>query len=455
MATLEMQPITASDHALSKALDEFVIPATPIHSAPVRRLTISGRVTENPDDTVVQMYAEKRSEERMVTHPRDLAKSWKPGTKKYYVQLRTMRNWLDANVRAYLNTSRFWQAEIFPQRLLYAYGLRGNGRLTCLTDFCCEQGINLLFVRHSFHPKDMFFSIFEKAKQMEPCIIYVNSATSIFSNPSYTSEFMAAYSSVIVSSAMNIWVVLAGSFSPKKLVLHGQHSSHPIYKMIERRGSVVHVPCINDVKKSARVAIDFLRELTQHSESIPRDYRRTPWEPVVDHMARAFLFHTMQEIRDYMSHIISNYNIECARGRGPFCMPPPSVFITALDRLPTTETSGQYHRKLFTRLAYEEHLAQTKVWDAFVLMTGASPCTYTYTPSCDIDHDKTSLYSLGSPSRDYEPLPIIPLSAPAHRTSKRQREGPRHQEIQSDKPLSMPPAPKRHTRNPSAFFRNC
>ncbi|MFY7869828.1 MAG: hypothetical protein ACOVQN_10020, partial [Exiguobacterium sp.] len=136
------------------------------------------------------------------------------------------------------------------------------------------------------------------------------------------------------SSAMNIWVVLAGSFSPKKLVLHGQQSSHPIYKMIERRGGVVHVPCISDVKKSARVAIDFLRELTQNSESIPRDYHRTSWEPVIDHMARAFLFHTMQEIRDYMSRIISNYNIDCARGKGPFCTPPPSVFLSALDQLP-------------------------------------------------------------------------------------------------------------------------
>ena len=449
---IQLGPIHTEDSVLSKTIDDFVIPVTPIHGAPVRRLTISGRVNENPDDMVVQMYAEKRTEDRLATHPRDLAITWTPGSKKYFIQLRAMRNWLDANVRSYLNTSRFWQTEIFPQRILYAYGLRGNGRLTYLTDFCCDQGVNLLFVRHSFHSKDMFFSMFEKAKQMEPCVIYVNSATSIFANPAYTSEFMAAYSSVVTSSAMNIWIVLAGSFSPKKLVLHGQQSSHPIYKIIERRGTVIHVPCISDVQKSTRVAVDFLRELLQNPESLSRDYHRTSWEPVIDNMARAFLFHTMQEIRDYISHIICRYNIECARGKGPFCTPPPSVFINALEQLPTTESSGQHYRKLFTRLAYEEHVAQTKNWDSFTLMTGPPP-TYTYTPSIVSDFSAPSLYSLGSPSRDYDPTTVVPRDLPIQRTSKRQRDAPCHHETRSEKPLELPP--KRPTRNPSSFFRNC
>jgi hypothetical protein len=312
-----------------------------------------------------------------------------------------------------------------------------------MADFCCYNRINLLFVRHTAHPKDLFFQVYEQAKKMEPCVVYISNATRLFNDSMYTKEFIAAYTSVITSATMNVWTVLSGSYPPKMLLLHSKHSAHPVYNLLEQNGDVVHVPCVNDIEEASRVAVEFLRELTEDRDYIPSDYRsHFALLELINHMARAFLFHTMSEIRAFLRDIISKHNIECVLSKSRIRTPPHSIFTAALARLPTAESCGQHYRKLYTRDVYAEHNDQTIAWSAFMELT-APPIECNYTPSIDSDYVPASI---SSPSREYDPTEVLPRSAPVHRPAKRERDPART--YQSHKPL---PAPK---RSALSYFRS-
>lgn len=423
---------------IDKLLSDYVTPATPKHAAPLRHVTITGRVSDQQNDMSPHMYSDSVSD--TVTHPRDLSKSWQAGSRRTFSHVRDMQRWLDSNVGAYTKTHQHWQEEVMPRRILYAYGTRGNGRLTCLADFCCRNRINLLFVRHSTHPKDMFFNVYEQAKKMQPCIVYINNATRVFSDAGHTKEFVAAYSSVLTSSAMNIWTVLSGSYPPKMLLLHSKHSAHPIYTLIEHSGDIVHVPCISDIDEAARVAVEFLRELTADREYATGD---AAWSTLINHMARAFLFHTMYEIRIFLRDIIAKHNMQCALTRSTIRSPPMSIFDAALQRLPLVDSCNQQYRKLYSRDVYADHNDQLTSWRSYVDLT--APVQYEYTPSVEQFYEPASI---SSPSREYDPAEVIPRSAP-ERPAKRQREHSRTYTSElSRKPL---PSPK---RSAVSFFRS-
>lgn len=373
----------------------------------------------------VHSYSDSATD--LVTHPRDLSKSWQAGSRRTYSHVSELKRWLDGNIAAFTETHKFWQTEVTPRRLLYAYGTRGNGRLTYIADFCCRHRINLLFVRHSMHPKDMFFNVYEQAKKMEPCIVYINNATRVFSDSAYTNEFLAAYASTLTSSAANVWTVLSGSYPPKMLLVHSKRGAHPIYSILEHSGDVVHVPCISDIDEAGRVAVDFLRELTNDADYAASDTRL----PLISHMARAFLFHTMSEIRIFLRNIIARYNAQCALTRTMIKSPPLSIFDTALESLPNSESGGQHYRKLFSRDAYTDYAEQRTAWQSYSNLI-APVQEYCYEPS-----------SISSPTREYDPTEVTPRSAPQTRPAKRV-----HAEEYSTKPL---PEPK---RSAVSFFRS-
>lgn len=429
----------------SKLLHEFVEPMTPLSGTRCVRFT--GKVTTAPDDTTSCNFHE--TSDGQVVHPRDGVQRWTAGGRRIYSHVQHMHRWLDVNVGSYLRTQAHWQSEVYPRRFLYAYGMRGSGRLTLLADYCCRNRVNLLVAWISQHSKDMLFSIYEKAASMEPCVLYINNATSIFSTPAHTNELIAAHSKCIDSLATNVWTVLAGSFAPKMLKVY-QQGPHPIYTMlIEPYGDVVYVPCVSNISEAAHVAVDFIREITQYEDIVPRDYVHTTWGPVIDHMARAFLFHTMQEMRRFVRNIVAEHNSECAYKGEAIHMPSAKTFSDALQKVVRVENGGQYHFKLFTRNSYQAHAHQLEAWHAF-----ANPGQQE-TPLLQLDSSqRVDLYpsagrdyvpaSISSPVRDPSPaLPMLPQCAPTHRTTKRQRDATTstHHAPLSTKSLPPPPAP--------------
>lgn len=431
-----MESINHGEDSIAKLLNEYTMPVTPKHTLPLRHVTITGRVSDQQNEILPHMYSDADTD--IVTHPRDLSKSWQAGSRRIFGHVRDMKQWLEANVGAYTKTHQHWQQEVMPRRILYAYGTRGNGRLTYLADFCCLNRINLLFVRHSTHPKDMFFNVYEQAKKMEPCIVYINNATRVFSDANHTKEFLAAYSSMLTSSAMNVWTVLSGSYPPKMLLVHSKHSAHPIYNLIEHNGDVVHVPCISDIDEAARVAVEFLRELTNDTHYASTS--DSSWAALISHMARAFIFHTMYEIRVFLRDIIAKHNVQCALGKMTIHSPQASVFSAALDKLPSSETGGQHYRKLFSRDVYADHNDQMTEWRSYTNLT--TPVQYDYTPSMDN-------YSISSPSRDYDPSEVRPSSAAYSYEPAEMRQPKRARSYESE--LSRKPLPTK--RSAVSFFR--
>lgn len=421
--------------ATAKLLHDFIEPATP---TPVsRRVTFTGRVTDVPDDTATFMYRE--TEDTWVVHPRDGVQRWKAGERRIYSHLRDMQQWLEVNIAAYMNTAQHWQPEVYPRRFLYAHGMRGSGRLTLLADFCCKHRINLLVVRRNENTKDALFAVYEKAAQMEPCVVYINNATSILGSSTFTNELIAAYAKGVYALSMNVWTVLAGSFAPKSLLVHTQQSAHPIFsKLLEPSGDIVHVPCVSDIDETSRMAIDFLREVAQDDTIVPSDYRHTPWSGVVDHMARAFIFHTGQEMRRFIRDIFSRHNSRCASSGESISLPSPGVFDAVLRRLVRVESCGQIHYKLFSRNSYQDHARQLEGWQAYLAIAGTEEppalFQYTYTPSIDREYEPVSV---SSPARPAESL--LPQCAPTKRTTKRAREATRPPDTISEKPLPTLP----------------
>ncbi len=452
----------------AQLLDKFVDPPTPMPGT--RRVTFTGRVTDAPDDTMSYMYAETR--DGSVVHPRDGVQRWTAGERRIYAHLHKMQEWLHANVAAYLRTADNWQPEVFPRRLLYAHGMRGSGRLMLLADFCCQHGVNLLVVRRSTHTKDMFFDVYKKAVAMAPCVVYINSATTVFNNPAYTTEFIEAHSRHITSLALNVWTVLTGSFAPKQL-LCGRHGAHPIYSLLlETGGDIVNVPCIAALEDATSMAIEFIRDIACNADIVPRDYRSTAWAGVVDHLARAFLFYTPQEARRFVRDVFARHNESCAMQRLPMCEPSAAVFSARLQQLPRVESGGQNHYKMNSRNSYEDYLRHLETWASYAELVGEKPALqYSYTPSVERQQLRDSdLVCISSPTRSdapkEKPLPqlqyvaaqtplpplpqceaepetsLLPQCAPTRRTTKRQREAPRPRDELSLKPLPTPAAKK-------------
>lgn len=388
--------------------------------APPRCVTFTGRISDTPDDMTALMF--HNTTDAQVVHPRDGVQKWTAGERRIYSHLSSMKQWLDANVKAYMRTSTYWQPEIYPRRILYAYGMRGSGRLTLLTDFCAQNRVNLLVAWISVHTKDMLFSVYEKAATMTPCIVYINNATSIFSTPAYTNELIAAHTKCIDSLATNVWTVLAGSFAPKQLRI-SQQGPHPIHAMLlEPYGDTVHVPCISDLGEASQIAVEFVRDIAQSSDIIPRDYARTSWGSVVDHLARAFIFHTMQEMRRFVRGVFARHNTRCAINDEPISLPTSSTFNEALQQLVRTETCGQLHYKLFERNSYQAHARQLEAWCAYTNPGEPEPTLQsTNTPAPTYEYVPSALMSIASPARETE-LPLLPRCAPDRRVTKRQRE---------------------------------
>lgn len=435
-----------------KLLREFVDPPTPIPGT--RRVTFAGRVTDTPDDTLSFMYAEDR--DGTVVHPRDGVQRWTAGERRIYSHLHKMQQWLHANVAAYMRTADHWQPEVYPRRLLYAHGMRGSGRLMLLADFCCKHGVNLLVVRRSTHTKDMFFDIYKKAVQMRPCVVYINSATTIFNTPAYTTEFIEAHSRHVDSLALNVWTVLTGSFAPKSL-LCGRHSAHPIYTLLlESSGDIVNVPCVATLEDATAMAVEFVRDVARNPDIVPRDYRSTAWVGVIDHMARAFLFYTPQEARRFVRDVFAKHNEGCAVQGVPICEPPAAVFSVRLQQLPRIESGGQVHYKLNSRNSYDDYLRQLETWGSYAELVGdRPPVQYTYTPS--VEQRDYEPVSFSSPTRTettkpVPELPLLPQCAPDRRTTKRQREAPQLRDEPSLKPLPVRAAAPAKTKKSRNFF---
>lgn len=472
LGTLKVPPSAKTSEGM---IDDFLKTSTP--SVTHKRITISGRLSDPTGDIVIQRYSDHTTD---ITHPRNTANTWKVGSRRLFNHTKTMRTWLDKHIRLYMTTRLEWQSEVFPQRTLYCYGTRGNGRAMCVTNFCAENKINLLFVKHNTHTKDVFFSVFEKAKAIQPCIVYFNNATTIFSNAEYTKELMSAYSNIIDSAALDIWLVFAGSYPPDRLIAHNRHTAHRAYKLFEQQGEIVHVPCISTLKDAEYVAIEFLRELSQNSNYPPTRGMSLAWQSVLEKLAGAFIFNTMYEIRSFLHNVFRDHNINtAATARGDRCWEPHETsFVSDLVKFPVIESNGQNYRRLCrTRDSYADHKTQNQSWSEYAAVmnididsTPPAP-EYSYVPSM-LNNSSNSTYeinSISSPSRDYVPvppvreyipetrLPLLPHSVPPvdRRKTKRQRmPEPKH----THRTTSLPAHKHQRTHNDSRsmydYFRN-
>lgn len=431
-----------------KLLHDLVEPETPKPTS--RRISFTGRVSDVQDDTISLMYADEQ--QKQVTHPRDGVQRWQAGERTIYSHLREMQQWLNVNVGAYLRTIDDWQPEVYPHRMLYAHGMRGSGRLMLVADYCCANKINLLVAWRSTHAKDAFFAIYEKAAQMTPCVVYINNATNIFGTPAYTNEFIEAQNKCTKSLAQNVWTVLAGSYQPKGLLISSRHSAHPIYtKLLEPNGDIVNVPCLGTLPDATAIALDFVRDVARNPDIVPRDYRSSEWVTVIDHLARAFLFHTTIEMRRFVRSIFAEHNKRCAAQGAPLHEPTAVVFTAALQRLVRVETGGQIHYKLGVRNAYEDFLQQGEIWRSYTELIGSEPSIQcAYTPSILETHGSPS--SISSPTRTIE---LLPQCAPDRRTTKRQREAAQSRDqTPSTKPLLTPKKEPLSPPTARSFFDN-
>ena len=178
--------------------------------------------------------------------------------------LQDLTKWLQNNVISYLQHKSSWETGIYPERLLYLYGLKGVGRLSTVAYYCHQHKINLIYVNPNYNEEAMHADLFKTAKEYQPCIIYYDEATEMVNTPGRLAPFAAMFDVLLDVSQHDVWVFLAGENDLVQLPF-------TLSYMLERYGSVVYTPVGTDSAYRYKVIEGMLRGLVG-SSTYPYQY---------------------------------------------------------------------------------------------------------------------------------------------------------------------------------------
>lgn len=182
------------------------------------------------------------------------------------ISLRDLTKWLQNNVVGYLQNKASW--EVYPERLLYLYGLRGVGRLSTIMYYCFQHKINLIYVNPNYHEETMHAELFKTAIEKQPCIIYYDNVNDLVNTPTRLAPFVAMFDVLLDAAKHDVWVMLSGS---NDLLNIPQHFAF----LLARFGSVVYIPLCDNPVYRLKVIEGILRGLT-NSSSYPYQFMPDP-----------------------------------------------------------------------------------------------------------------------------------------------------------------------------------
>ena len=212
--------------------------------------------------------------------------------------------WLDSNIGDYLRYKNQWEMDVYPQKVLYVHGAQGLGKLSYAIDTCKESKMNMLFVRHVYYEANMFYDIFKKAKQMQPCMVFFENYDWVLAKQEIMFELHAAYQMLIEPRIDGVWTLISTSVALASMCPEA-------FLFLKKYGAVTHISVCNYSQRRLYVIKCMLRNITG-IESYPYSdcsggASEGEWSRLLDTMNRYCEYCTFREIWDFIVTIFREY----------------------------------------------------------------------------------------------------------------------------------------------------
>lgn len=251
----------------------------------------------------------------------------------------SLQTWMDNNISSYVSHPNEWSERMYPSRICYIYGMEGNGKITCVANFCQKKRINLLFVKPYFIDSFAFLEYTTLAKEKQPCIIYFDNATSLISDTQTTCSFIAAIKGDLDPKLHNVWVMLSSDLAPFRTT--------PLFAdFVRDNGSVLYVPLIDRFDIRLDFVIICFYALCGPTFKV-ETLDDIEWRHVFENIANSAEGCTMREMYQFMHKVFASIRTSVG---GPPVSPTPLDFTTAIKNLPCRiESTRQEQMSLVIR----------------------------------------------------------------------------------------------------------
>ena len=301
----------------------------------------------------------------------------------------TWGKWLEENVLLYLKRSNSLPERIYPERFLSIFGMSGMGKLSHLATFCADHHINLMFIPNHYYTPTLFDECVEKAKKLEPCVMFFDKADYIFTNLQYHNEFNAIFSGKLDVIGNNIWVITSSKVPPMDIIQHAPL----VGELFKESGSFVHLPVLHD---SALVREYVIKNLSiiSGNEDYPtsmltslHEPTKLEWNDVISEIVACSMYHTVREIYKFLISVFRSVLTLDTSTTTTFAPTSPSSlsllmnsdgsdnstirlpkaidFKKKIAKLPYAPNSNSQH-VLTTRAAFTEYEEQINAWNSYL-----------------------------------------------------------------------------------------
>lgn len=337
-------------------------------------------------------------------------------------QYNDTQKWFNNNVKKYLQDKSSWPRQIHPKRLLYIYGPRGMGRLTCTTFMCHQAKVNLLFVPSSIHDTSLYLKLIKKAKEMQPCVIFFDDFDSVFNFSPCLQQLYAVMNSQLNKKDDNVWIFITGVHPPESLP--------PCAKsMISEYGSITDINAIESVDQARELIIRMLNTISLSKdypcsqEELYNPYNR--WNNVLSLLSTYTQYCTLKEMKTFFLNLFQTYYN--AKEQSDSYLPSMEAFNQAIDEIPSIDDKTDLRSLAVTRNAIQDYKNHESQWFLYVSVSGFKSNSRSSTPS-NYSSATTIPFSPPPSSTTYTTTTMSPLvSREKQRDMERERR--RQQQI--------------------------
>lgn len=281
-----------------------------------------------------------------------------------------------------------WNPKIPHQKLLLAWGSQGMGKLTQTTILAHQNRINLLYCSLYTLKSGMWCSIFKRALEIQPAIVFIDNFANLFSREysCYLTEFCAIFEEYFKNPKTRVWVVCCTSIEPISEISHFKF----ILDLVHKHGTVTLVPNLNG--SDHRVRQNIATEMMRNVFSVgvfpnPSDAQKAEWQNILTDIGTYTQYCTLKEIKDFIvkthqntyaiwfSSFVDDAKKNNDDQQCDFSLERivPSVFKTMFSSLPYMKEDDSVKTIAFNRRVYDDHIQQSSLWMSYSTKFMATP----------------------------------------------------------------------------------
>jgi hypothetical protein len=287
--------------------------------------------------------------------------------------------WLQLNaVESRTNPS--WGSKVPHQKILIAWGMRGMGKLTQTTIIAHRNKINLFYCSLYTLKSGMWCTIFKRAVEMQPAIVFIDNFANLFSREysHYLTEFCAIFREYLNNPKTQVWVIGC----PVVDAIAYVDDFTFLTDLVNEYGTITFVPTLksSDYQVRKNIATEMVRSIFDISIfPRPTDPQKNEWYITLGNLGTFSQYSTLKEMKDFIVKVYQNAyaqwfsifieKIEETEGtRCDFSLEKmvPGIFRTMFSTLPLIKEENSEDNNLrtisFRRRAFNDFYHHTALW---------------------------------------------------------------------------------------------